>query len=94
MSKPAVFLAAIFIAWNESTGHAQSPKRIEIIVKGFTYDPDTRSLYRSYARYRYNDISRNNLRASFNALAVGMVPAYLFAKADLGSITEASINLL
>ena len=30
----------------------------------------------------------------FNALAVGMVPAYLFAKADLGgSMTEASIDL-
>jgi hypothetical protein len=29
-----------------------------------------------------------------NALAVGMVPAYLFAKADLGgSMTEASIDL-
>ena len=32
--------------------------------------------------------------SSFNALAVGMVPAYLFAKADLGgSMTEASIDL-
>ena len=31
----------------------------------------------------------------FNALAVGMVPAYLFAKADLGgSMTQASIDLL
>jgi hypothetical protein len=30
----------------------------------------------------------------FNALVVGMVPAYLFAKADLGgSMTEASIDL-
>jgi hypothetical protein len=44
MSKPAVFLAVIFIAWNESTGHAQSPKRIEIIAKGLTYDPDTITL--------------------------------------------------
>jgi cytochrome c oxidase subunit 2 len=44
MSKPAVCLAAIFFAWCAPTGHAQSPKRIEIIAKRFTYDPDTITL--------------------------------------------------
>jgi hypothetical protein len=42
--KPAVSLAAIFLAWCAPTGHAQSPKRIEIIAKRFTYDPDTITL--------------------------------------------------
>ncbi|HEY1468324.1 MAG TPA: cupredoxin domain-containing protein [Candidatus Acidoferrum sp.] len=44
MSKPAVFLAAIFLVWCAPTGHAQSPKRIEITAKRFTYDPDTITL--------------------------------------------------
>ena len=42
--KPVVFLAAIFLAWSAPIGHAQSPKRIEIIAKRFTYDPDTITL--------------------------------------------------
>jgi hypothetical protein len=41
MSKPVVFLALIFLAWSVPIGHAQSPRRIEIIAKRFTYDPDT-----------------------------------------------------
>lgn len=44
MLKPAVFLAVIFCAWGAPTGHSQSPKRIEIIAKRFTYDPDTITL--------------------------------------------------
>jgi hypothetical protein len=40
-------------------------------------------------RHRFDDDA-----SLFNTLAVGMVPAYLFAKADLGgSMTEASIDL-
>jgi cytochrome c oxidase subunit 2 len=38
--KTAVFLAIMFLVWSAPTGHAQSPKRIEIIAKRFTYDPD------------------------------------------------------
>ena len=44
MSKRVVFLVVIFLAWSASTGHAQSPKRIEIVAKRFTYDPDTITL--------------------------------------------------
>ncbi len=43
MSNRAVFLVVSFLAWNESTGHAQSPKRIEIIAKR-SNDPDTITL--------------------------------------------------
>lgn len=44
MSKAAVVLAVIFLAWSAPTSHAQSPKRIEIVAKRFTYDPDTITL--------------------------------------------------
>jgi cytochrome c oxidase subunit 2 len=42
--KQAVFLAMIFLGWSVPIGRAQSPKRIEIIAKRFTYDPDTITL--------------------------------------------------
>ena len=44
MFKAAVVLAVIFLAWSAPTSHAQSPKRIEIVAKRFTYDPDTITL--------------------------------------------------
>jgi cytochrome c oxidase subunit 2 len=44
--KLAAFLAAIFFAWSLAGGRAQSPRRIEIIAKRFTYDPDVITLKR------------------------------------------------
>ena len=44
MSKSVVFLAVIFLAWSVPIGHAQSPRRVEIIAKRFTYEPDTITL--------------------------------------------------
>ena len=44
MSKLVLFLTIMFLAWSSPTGHAQSPRRIEIIAKRFTYDPDTITL--------------------------------------------------
>jgi cytochrome c oxidase subunit II len=44
MSRPVVFLAAIFLAWSVPIGHAQSPRRVEITAKRFTYEPDTIAL--------------------------------------------------
>jgi cytochrome c oxidase subunit 2 len=41
--KSVVFLAVIFLAWSP-IGHAQSPRRVEIIAKRFTYEPDTITL--------------------------------------------------
>jgi cytochrome c oxidase subunit 2 len=43
-SKPALLLAVIFLAWSAPIGHAQSPRRIKIVAKRFTYDPDTITL--------------------------------------------------
>jgi len=40
MSKPVVFLAVTFLAWSVPIGHAQSARRVEIIAKRFTYEPD------------------------------------------------------
>lgn len=42
--KPALFLAALFLAWSIPAGRAESPRRIEIVAKRFTYDPDTITL--------------------------------------------------
>jgi cytochrome c oxidase subunit II len=44
--KPAVFLAAIFLALSLAAGGAESPRRIEIIAKRFTYEPDAITLKR------------------------------------------------
>lgn len=44
--KPAVFLAAIFFVWSLAAGRAEPPRRIEIIAKRFTYDPDVITLKR------------------------------------------------
>ena len=44
MSKLAVFLAVVFLGWSASTADPQSPKRVEIVAKKFTYDPDTITL--------------------------------------------------
>jgi len=49
MFKLVAFLAVIFLAWSASIGHAQSPKRIEIVAKRFTYDPNTITLKRGQA---------------------------------------------
>jgi len=43
--KPAVFLAGIFLTGG-IPGRAESPQRIEIISKRFTYDPDVITLKR------------------------------------------------
>jgi hypothetical protein len=45
--KLAAFLAAIFFDWSPAGGRAQSPQRIEIIAKRFTYDPEAITLKRS-----------------------------------------------
>jgi cytochrome c oxidase subunit II len=42
--KPAVFLAAIFLVGSLTASRAESPRRIEIIAKRFTYDPDVITL--------------------------------------------------
>jgi cytochrome c oxidase subunit 2 len=39
-----VFLAVIFLASSVPIGHAQSPWRVEIIAKRFTYEPETITL--------------------------------------------------
>jgi cytochrome c oxidase subunit 2 len=44
MFKTTVFLVIMFLAWSAPTGRAQSPKRIEIIAKRFTYDPSAITL--------------------------------------------------
>jgi cytochrome c oxidase subunit 2 len=44
--KLVAFLTAIFCAWSLAGGRAQSPQRIEIIAKRFTYDPDVITLKR------------------------------------------------
>jgi cytochrome c oxidase subunit 2 len=42
--KPAVFLAVVFFIWSIPAGRAESPRRIEIIAKRFTYDPNVITL--------------------------------------------------
>ena len=42
--KLAVFLAAIFFVWGLRAGRAESPRRIPIAAKRFTYDPDVVTL--------------------------------------------------
>ena len=42
--KPAVFLAAIFLVGSLTASRAESLRRIEIIAKRFTYDPDVITL--------------------------------------------------
>jgi cytochrome c oxidase subunit II len=42
--RSAVFLAVVYLVWSIPAGHAQSPRRIEITAKRFTYDPDTITL--------------------------------------------------
>jgi cytochrome c oxidase subunit II len=42
--KPALLLAMFSLAWSIPISQAQSPKRIEIIAKRFTYDPNTITL--------------------------------------------------
>jgi len=44
--KVATFLAVIFFVSSIPAGRAQSPRRIEIIAKRFTYDPDVITLKR------------------------------------------------
>jgi cytochrome c oxidase subunit II len=44
--KPALFLAAVFFAWTLAAGRTQSPQRIEVISKRFTYEPDVITLKR------------------------------------------------
>jgi cytochrome c oxidase subunit II len=43
-SKLAMYLAAVFFILSTPAGRAQSPRRIEIIAKRFTYEPDTITL--------------------------------------------------
>jgi cytochrome c oxidase subunit II len=44
--KAVVFMAAILLVWSVAAGRAESPRRIEIIAKRFTYDPDAITLKR------------------------------------------------
>ena len=44
MFKLAVFIAVMFLGWSPPSGTAQSPKRIEIVAKRFTYEPDAITL--------------------------------------------------
>jgi heme/copper-type cytochrome/quinol oxidase subunit 2 len=44
--KPAVFLAVIFFVSSTPAGRAESPRRIEITAKRFTYDPEVITLKR------------------------------------------------
>jgi len=39
-----MFLVAMFLVWSTPAGHAESPRRIEIIAKRFTYDPEVITL--------------------------------------------------
>ena len=41
--RSAVCSAAMFLVWS-APGHAQPPRRIEVIAKRFTYDPDAITL--------------------------------------------------
>jgi cytochrome c oxidase subunit II len=42
--KPAALLTALFLVWTIPAGWAESPRRIEIIAKRFTYEPDVITL--------------------------------------------------
>jgi cytochrome c oxidase subunit II len=42
--KLAVFSILAFFLWSAPTGHAQSPKRIEIVAQRFTYSPNAITL--------------------------------------------------
>jgi cytochrome c oxidase subunit 2 len=42
--RPLVLLAAIFLVGSLAAGHPDSPRRIEIIAKKFTYEPDVITL--------------------------------------------------
>ena len=42
--RPVVFLAAIFLVGSLAAGRAESPRRIEIIAKRFTYEPNVITL--------------------------------------------------
>jgi cytochrome c oxidase subunit II len=42
--KPLVLLAAIFLVGSLAAGHPDSPRRIQIIAKKFTYEPDVITL--------------------------------------------------
>lgn len=44
--KAVLLLAAISLVWSVAAGRAESPRRIEIIAKRFTYDPNTITLKR------------------------------------------------
>jgi cytochrome c oxidase subunit II len=44
--RPVVFLAAIFLVGSLAAGRAESPRRIEIIAKRFTYEPNVITLKR------------------------------------------------
>ena len=42
--KPVAFFAAVSLFAVAHAGHAETPRRIEIIAKRFTYDPDVITL--------------------------------------------------
>ncbi len=45
--KTRMFLVGMFLVWGTPAGRVESPRRIEIIAKRFTYDPDVISLKKS-----------------------------------------------
>jgi cytochrome c oxidase subunit 2 len=42
--RPVVFLAAMFLVGSLAAGRAESPRRIEIVAKRFTYEPNAITL--------------------------------------------------
>jgi cytochrome c oxidase subunit 2 len=44
--RPVLFLTALFLVGSLAAGRADSPRRIEILAKRFTYDPDVVTLKR------------------------------------------------
>ena len=46
--KTAMFLVAMFLVWSTPAGRVESPRRVEIIAKRFTYDPDVITLKKGH----------------------------------------------
>lgn len=70
--KTAVLFAAIFLVWSTPAGRVESPRRIEIIAKRFTYDPDMISLKRGQPVVlvlRSNDVTHGLKIAEMSVLS-------------------------
>lgn len=70
--KTAMLLVAMFLVWSTPAGRVESPRRIEIIAKRFTYDPDVISLKRGQPVVlvlRSNDVTHGLKIAEMNVLS-------------------------